>query len=376
MGRSQARLSRCYIVPIAEYPYIEDHFARDNLAMTTCIARTRVAVIHPVESFWLCFGPSRTNMSEMVARDTMFEELTDWLLFGLVDFDFIAESLLPTQVKGQMEGGPLRLGRCHYDAVIVPNLRTIRQTTLDILNRFSQSGGKVIIAGDSPSLIDAKKSLSTVNLEGQHVDFNRFHILDTLEPYRDIRVVNEDALPAKTLLDQVRETTDERLVFISNLNRLGSVGGSVSVRGEYNVDILDTINGTVYTINSIVRQGWTTFEHTFEPAGGLLARCAPRKDAPTIPQLDYGLDYEHVSSVQLESVNLVEPNVLLFDYATFRIDQGEWESRTEVLRIGNIVRQRLGMPVIGEAAAQTWMDPNLNASRNVLSGWSLSLLQR
>ena len=37
-----------------EYPLVEDHFARANVAMTRGRAVCRVAIIHPIESYWLC----------------------------------------------------------------------------------------------------------------------------------------------------------------------------------------------------------------------------------------------------------------------------------------------------------------------------------
>ena len=38
------------------YSLIEDHFARVNTAMTRGKCRTRIAVLHPVESYWLHWG--------------------------------------------------------------------------------------------------------------------------------------------------------------------------------------------------------------------------------------------------------------------------------------------------------------------------------
>lgn len=40
-----------------EYKTVEDHFARVNTAMTRGKAAVRVGVIHPIESYWLHWGP-------------------------------------------------------------------------------------------------------------------------------------------------------------------------------------------------------------------------------------------------------------------------------------------------------------------------------
>lgn len=77
-----------------EYPLVENHFARVHTALTRGKAVVRVAVIHPIESFWLSFGPNETSSVNQDEMDRRFSDLTDWLCYGLVDFDFISESLL------------------------------------------------------------------------------------------------------------------------------------------------------------------------------------------------------------------------------------------------------------------------------------------
>lgn len=41
-----------------DYAYVEDHFARLNTALTRGKPVVRVGVIHPVESYWLHWGPA------------------------------------------------------------------------------------------------------------------------------------------------------------------------------------------------------------------------------------------------------------------------------------------------------------------------------
>lgn len=54
----------------------------------------KIGVIHPVESYWLKWGSEETTGEERREMDTLFSNLTQWLLYGLLDFDFISESLL------------------------------------------------------------------------------------------------------------------------------------------------------------------------------------------------------------------------------------------------------------------------------------------
>jgi hypothetical protein len=102
-----------------EYGYIEDHLARVSVAMTRGKAVTRIGVMHPIESYWLAFGPNSSG-DEMGNRDQAFEDLTTWLLHGLSDFDFISESLLPEQTSKNQKGKILQFSKYEYDVILVP----------------------------------------------------------------------------------------------------------------------------------------------------------------------------------------------------------------------------------------------------------------
>jgi hypothetical protein len=151
-----------------EYSIIEDYFSRVNVVLTRGKPLTRVAVIHPIESYWLCFGPVDSGKGEPEFCEQCFRDLTHWLSHGLVDFDFISESLFPDQTPLDRIGKTLRVGAGSYDAVIVPNLRTIRSSTLIRLQKLVGAGGKVYIAGESPSLIDAVRPATPPTIEGAY----------------------------------------------------------------------------------------------------------------------------------------------------------------------------------------------------------------
>jgi hypothetical protein len=346
-----------------EYGYVEGHFARVGVVMTRGKAITRVGIIHPIESYWLCFGPNGGD--EASIRDQAFEELTTWLLHGLIDFDFISESLLP----GQHRKGPkakLSVGHCEYDVVVLPNLRTIRSSTLKILKEFSKNGGTVIVAGSAPCLVDAAVPLSPPLIERtKSVFWSKKNILDALEEFRELRVSTLGALPTDKLLYQMRQDGCERFVFICNTDRNLSVDTTVYLKGIWEARALDTFTGQGRSVFSSTNDGWTTFPWRFEGCASLLLHLRPTtnsvcRDLLCIGNSDFKLLEEKTSStseVKLENVELSELNVLMLDYAEYMLDDEDWNPITEVLRIDNIIRQRLGLPLKGSAWKQPWAVP-------------------
>lgn len=124
--------------------------------MTRGVPIVKVGVIHPVESFWLHWGPNDKSGLIREELDKNFQDLTKWLLFGSIDFDFISESLLP--VLCPHADAPLRVGEMKYDVIVVPGCETLRSSTLDRLEKFREDGGRVIFLGEAPTLEDAQPS--------------------------------------------------------------------------------------------------------------------------------------------------------------------------------------------------------------------------
>ena len=103
-------------------------------------AKIKVAVIHPIETFWLYWGSSEQTAVIRNKLEEQFAKLTEHLIFGQIDFDFICEADLPYQCK--KPSNPLEVGQMSYDAVIVCGSKTMRSTTASRLEAFAKNGEK------------------------------------------------------------------------------------------------------------------------------------------------------------------------------------------------------------------------------------------
>ncbi|EXM17404.1 hypothetical protein FOTG_14373 [Fusarium oxysporum f. sp. vasinfectum 25433] len=345
-----------------EYKYIEDHFSRLNIALTRGRGAVRVGVIHPIESFWLDYGPMDSSTAKCKFHEDMFSSVTSWLLHGLVDFDFISESLLPqqTSLDSIQSGSPFPVGQSRYDAVVVPNLQTIRRTTLERLKCFSQNGGAVIFAGDLPCMLDGSES-SNLSLENniRHIPLTEYHLLHSLERYKDVRIIgkdNGDVISA--MLYQLREDGANSFLLICNTHRKRYFATEIGIKGLWVPTVLDTITGERKgALVSRRSNGWTWLDWHFEACGSILVELSPytgQLTAPCTSQEIFRADWATVAHVGVDNVELSEPNVLLLDYASFSTDGKVWEAETEILRIDNIIRERFGLPLKGEAYRQPW----------------------
>jgi len=377
-----------------EYPYIEDHFARLSTILTRGKAVCRVGVIHPVESYWLHWGVQETTAAIREQMDKDFLHLTDWLLRGCIDFDFISESLLPDQFDTQrITKDSFPVGEMSYEVVIVPNLLTIRETTLISLEVFKNAGGNVIFTGSVPSLVDAKPDYRASDLYNKckQVPFERISLLKTLEDLRDLEIRSSSGAVSENLLYQLREEQDCRWLFIAQADKSARKDIPdedtilIKIRGCHTVTLYDTMTGETKPLASDIKNDRTVFSYHIHEHDSLLLRLdyltssnASVDNDVLDTKLSDGkfsvndpLICSNVSERDREvfltpvPVTLSEPNVLLLDMSEYSLDDEPYRSMEEILRLDNILRSELGWPLRSSAVAQPWVESDTSTPYKV-----------
>ena len=372
-----------------EYSYVEDHFGRVNTALTRGKPLVKVAVVHPVESYWLHWGPNEQTQLLRDKLDGNFQYVTNWLLRGNIDFDFICESTLPAQCpKG---GAPLQVGEMAYDVIIVPECETLRSTTLERLEAFRAAGGKLVFMGDAPKYEDAKPSARGKALfeSSKQIAFSRGALLEELYDDRTVEIRNFNGAYSDNLIHQIRRDTHGVWLFIShctepyNKDVARTQGIHIYVKGKYKVQLWDTITGEIKPVRYSNRTGGKTnvtmtlydydsvllyLEDTDEDCG-----YEPAAEvAPTpIGILRVNAGNEALAGVSQDPVacipatvpyTLSEPNVLLLDVAKYALDGEALAGPEEILRIDAAIRRRLGFPA---GKAQPWVIEDAPAEHSV-----------
>ena len=344
-----------------EFSYLEDHFARVNTAMTRGKPVVKVGVIHPVESFWLHWGPNDKTALMRENMDEKFQNLTSWLLKGSVDFNFISESLLPSLCE--KASAPLQVGEMAYDAVIVPDCETLRATTVERLEAFRNAGGKLIFLGNAPAFVDgipdgrgkALYEASTV------LPYDREKLLEALDENRTVTLRLANGRLSDGFIYQLRKDGDSRWLFISrccepyNKDCIRENHLRISVKGEFTPYVYDTISGDIYPIACEYINGNTVIAKTLYDYDSLLLRLDEgRATNNTEPEKEISVS-DPTAMPALVPYTLSERNVLLLDMAEFALDGGEFMAEEEILRLDNVCRKMVGFVERGGNVAQPWV---------------------
>jgi len=370
-----------------KYRAVEDHFARLNTALTRGKPSVRIGVIHPIESYWLHCGPSDKTAAARAYLDNQFQTLTNSLLYGGLDFDFISESLLPSQCAAG--GYPLKVGEMAYDVIVVPVMETMRRSTLERLNAFTAAGGKVIVLGTPPYMVDAIPSSDVLQAAGKwtqlDVDYNA--LIEALAPYRFIDMLDLDSgSRAGTFIHQARDDGEGKWVFICHgapvekkplyMPALTREKLRIRLSGRWNVQVYDTLTGEIRTPAHKIAGNATVLEEYFYAADSLLLRLTPYtgEDAAVagdgykrpMPAPAPDITAAHSKAVgnvvkmpvKLDdpvSYTLEEPNALVLDRCAYAFDGEEYADEIDSLLVSDIGRARYFRGHQGQRSVQPWV---------------------
>lgn len=356
-----------------EYRYVEDHFARLNTVLTRGKPIVNVGVIHPIESFWLYYGPQDTGSDIRKMLNKNFTDITMWLVDGMVEYDFISESLLPKQCKKVSD--KLNVGEMNYGTILVPGCKTIRRTTFNLLKEFAENGGKLIFAGECPKYIDAVPTDEVKELYNKSVivEFDKLAIMNSLEEERTVEIYDTYGETATGYIHGLRQDGDVKWFFLTRhrskfgkptaLNReLGELDLAKSENltlifaGEYTVKLFNTIDGTVEDIDFETKDGKTFIYRTFYSHDSLLLQLTEGKGSYKAPQAD-NEPIDTINFIKNVEYRRDEDNVVILDIAKYKFENGEWQDEEELLKIDEKYREILGYPLASGAEEQPWVIP-------------------
>lgn len=351
------------------YSYVENHFARVNTAMTRGVPDVKVAVIHPIESYWLAYGPNDTGAEKRAQLQNNFDNVRDWLLFGTVDFDYISESLLPSLYRGS-KGARLGVGKMNYSAVVVAGMDTLRSSTVEILEDFMRNGGKVVFLGEKPRCVDAVLSdkADALYAAASKPAFTETGLLDELKPFRDIEIRKDNGEKADEYIYRKRIDGKTEWIFIARGKKHAMKARDeghnscnnlfITVKGIKKPVVYDTLSGKTEQPEYRYVCGNTEIKRKLYRFDSLLLR------------LDDVSGLEEAACVKKDAVRLAdrileikepvkfrtgEKNVLVLDMPQWSEDGINYNPAEEILRIDLALRQKYGYPKADGCDVQPWV---------------------
>ncbi|MDD3154827.1 MAG: glycosyl hydrolase, partial [Victivallaceae bacterium] len=358
------------------YSVVEDYFARLGAALSEGEEVRKLLVIHPIESTWGVFAPyslGRTPHCGIDDEPVRLIREVNAILAENIDFDFGDESVMSRHAR--LDDGGIRINQAVYRAVLLPHMRTIRKTTLDLLASFAKKGGKVCYFGNPPKYLDGVASA-----EPSEVYRSAFEATDEAGFSKvvasEARVISiasagSEVAPALSIL---RRAEDHETLFICNYGtdfrfdqmnyglvrdrKLTFPDVTVTWQNEVGDKVfeLDLESGAIRPVAAEKVDGKLVLKTSLEEIGSrcFIATDAQIATAPALTEKKCCTRAEELPANDWR-VELDDPNVVVLDHAAWFVNGEKKGDHDYFFQIDDNLRELLGEEKRGGAMIQPWL---------------------
>ncbi|MDP4223314.1 MAG: glycosyl hydrolase [Bacteroidota bacterium] len=252
-----------------DYKYINDHYARLSLALSSGSQVNDILVIEPTTSAWLYDSYTKRNpRSQEIGQ--AFQTFVTTLEKNQVEYDLGSENIIKN--LGSVRNGKLVVGQRSYSRVVLPPMmENLDLSTYKLLEKFTANGG-ILIAFSVPVLVDGSQSEGLkdmfVKYSGKIKTVDRLTKEFISEELKNQDLAFED-VSGGTLYHHRRILNDGQLIFLVNSDLASDLKGKFNVRGNGAME-LNTLSGEISGYPNTVNEGKVTCEFNITPAGSLL----------------------------------------------------------------------------------------------------------
>ena len=299
----------------------------------------KIAMIYPIHSIWANFTPQKADaISKVIEND--FVWFTDRLLRVHADFDYIDEDVL---AECKIIDGKIIIQDEAYELLILPPMTHIKQSTIEKLEQFRQSGGKFITSCLLPyKTVDGEPiheilgtnpaELRERFLQGKETGWAVGNDIEALKNAIFSKIIPDITIDSEEVFYLHREKDEHQFYFIINPTDK-EIFAHISIEGEYTPEFWNLENGTnspilPYTTDT----GRTFFTLNLAPYGSALVGA---KNPPNENNDKYFPPKDLIANLNFDNnfnITLNKPNTYITgDYTlnvkehTLPFGMGAWE---------------------------------------------------
>jgi hypothetical protein len=300
-----------------DYKYINDHFARLSLALSSGSQKNDILILEPTTSAWLYDSYVKPDPKTHETGQS-FQSFITGLEKSQVEYDLGSEEILKT--LGSVSEGKLKVGKACYSRVVIPPMmENLNTATFTLLERFISSGGTVITLS-KPSLINGTRDDRTDKLFANST--RNLIKADNLSKEEILHLLSSPGISFANVSGGVlyhhrRILADGQLVFLVNSSIESPVTGSFSANGSDAVE-LNTLTGNIQGYPGNVSNKKIICSFSLPPAGSLLL-FIPEKGKSSLPLAEPFSNPAPVASSSPMAVTRDQDNALMIDFCDLKL---------------------------------------------------------
>jgi hypothetical protein len=301
------------------YKYINDHYTRLSLALSSGRQINDILVLEPTTTTWLYDSYEKQNPG-IHKIGQAFQSFVTTLEKNQVEYDLGSENILKD--LGSVSGGKFNVGRASYSRVVIPPyLENLDLSTFKLIKKFISAGGSVI-AFSIPSLIDGS----------QNKEVKEFFVTNSDKIIRPDQLTREIiskyfqngdiafGLPDEgTLYHHRRTLTDGQLLFLVNSDLKSDAEGTLAIDGAEAAE-MNTLTGEIFGYPYERDGEQIRLSYSIPPAGSLLL-FIPKESKNFISPVKLRKSLQVTSPFPV-NVSRDKENVLMIDFCDIDLGDG------------------------------------------------------
>lgn len=334
---------------------IEDYFSRLSTVLTQGEVIRDILVIHPSTTAWCMLGTNpyglqkRGNDRDIPAvkeYGDRFNLFLKYLMGCHNDFDLGDELIM--KEAGSVQEGKLYINSKGYKLVIIPPVKTLLQSTVNLLKCFLEDGGKVIAIEPLPTMIAGEKSNEinelftndNMNIVSKWTEVGS--LLNKISPGM-VSIQNQFGEELPSILYMLRDSGKFWILFVVNNDREKGYNATVTLNSSGTVQEWTLLDGKIEIPEYTVVEGKTKIEVNFGPSDSHLYIIEKGSEKqPYNQKKNYNLQISGFSGTSY-SFTRTSPNSLVLDRCRYRMEDEDWSEVMDVWMAQNEIRKRLDM---------------------------------
>jgi hypothetical protein len=295
-----------------DYKYLNTHYARLSLALSSGRQLNDILVIEPTTSAWLYESYAKDNKKADEIGQA-FQTFVTKLEKNQVEYDLGSENIFNNM--GSVSNGRFIVGQASYSRVVIPPLtENLNLQTYKLLRNFISHGG-TLIAFSIPTLLDGAENEGLKELFNKKSD--KLIIVSKLTPevisrYFSNKGLQFNDVTGGDLYHHRRILADGQLLFLANSSINKSLNGSLKTIGK---DVLEmnTLTGKITGYPNQSTGENINLSYSIPPAGSLLLFISATKTFDSA-RTEEPKNYITVNPSGKLKVTRNEENVLMIDF--------------------------------------------------------------
>lgn len=322
---------------------IDDYFARLTTVLEEGVPVRRLLLLHPMSTVWSKLGtnpygnPIRRNerdVPELNEYGDRYNQLIEYLEREHLDCDLGDELLIKEYGTAQDHKFIIQHGI--YDAVIIPSMDTLFQSTCELLVRFMDQGGYVYMIKPLPYLVEGREqNLDILNCVIQHTNSQvlegQEELTQVLNPYRSVSIEYVGGGQARELLCQLRKTDGGYFLFVVNNSRETAIVANIQMKVNGAVEEWKPLTGEIETYRFCENTG-----------SGIVIHTNFAKAESKVFFIKEELVVEKILPERTQ-IRLSSQNVLPLDICRYCLEEEPFSEQMEVWKAQYQIRERLQM---------------------------------